>query len=69
MFGKIAMILSTGFLIETHETCYKTKVNFVSIKAVKKNKIIQFQVGDQVRYTHGVLQKVHFDNCIRCYKS
>ena len=67
MFGKIAMILSTGFLIETHETCYRTKVNFVSAKAIKK-KNIQFQVGDQVRYTNGVLQKEHFDNCTRCYK-
>ena len=69
MFGKIAITFSTGFLIETHETCYKTKVNFIPINAVKKNEILQFQVGDQVIYKNGVLRKEEFDNCTRCHKS
>ena len=70
MFGKIIKTFSTGFLLETHETCYKTKVNFIPVSAVKKNEIIlQFQIGDQVNYVNGVLQKEDFDNCIRCHKS
>jgi len=69
MFGKIVNTFPTGFLIQTHETSYKTNVNFIPINAVKKNEILQFQVGDQVKYVHGVLQKEQFDNCIRCHKS
>ena len=71
MFGKIVKTFSSGFLLETHETCYKTIVRFIPVNAVKKNEIIlQFQVGDHVNYVNGVLQKEDFDNCIRChYKS
>ena len=69
MFGKIIKIFSSGFFLETHETCYKTKVNFIPVNAVTKNEILQFQVGDQVNYVNGVLQKEQFDNCIRCHKS
>ena len=71
MFGKIALKFSTGFLIETNETCYKTKVNFIPIRAVQRgsNYDLDFQVGDQVSYTQGVLRKEQYDNCVRCNKS
>ena len=68
MLGKITMTLSNGFLIETHETCYKIKVNFVPIKAVKRGEVVRFQVGDQISYVNGVLQKQQFDSCIRCWR-
>lgn len=66
MLGKITMTLSNGFLIETHETCYRIKVNFVPMKAVKRNEVFQFQVGDEVSYVNGVLQKQQFGSCTRC---
>ena len=70
MFGKIALKFSTGFLIETNETCYRTKVNFIPITAVRGNsRDLELHVGDYVSYEQGVLRKEPFDNCIRCHKS
>jgi hypothetical protein len=69
MFGKIALKFSTGFLIETNETCYKTKVNFIPITAAQGgSRDLELQVGDYVSYVRGVLRKEPFDNCTRCHK-
>ena len=69
MFGKIALKLSSGFLIETNEACYRTMINFIPVNAVHKDDVDQLEVGDTVSYFNGLIQKKQFINCLRCHKS
>jgi hypothetical protein len=67
MFGTVVDAYPTGYMTLTNETCFKSKLNFISISANKNNELIT--VGDTVRYSGGVVWKDMFDNCSRCQKS